>query len=540
MFSTIYHSWKRVKTVGAVPCNLHACHYLPHRNSLLILRGGDGASFLSDLHLLDLKTFKWTKLKSSGHAPSRRANFGSAMVGNEVFVFGGWDGKKRLGDLFILNTSSETFEWFCPSDTGQVPSPRSGISLCAIKDQIFLFGGCLNTSKVLNDLFIFDTKTYKWRQPNQIKEEVQTLNKQNNSRLNILEAMRQSVRKKAEKEAGIKIKGFNNHENPNEGPQIGALTLFGNLPASRSNYSIERVGRKLYIFGGGSNEANGQLIYKDFHVLDTDPVPKIKQNLTNSASLIETELSKYFNNKNLSDVVFEIGKKKLYAHKLLLSLKSEKFRFLFSSSADGKKKEKKKEKYLKYKIKDWNYESFYIFLYFLYHGKISDDIVNNLMITIEKEIDEDKVEIMSNDSDEEENEDEGLSSLFKTKRDSVQEESEIESIYETMLSRSSRKEKNNEGLEFDKIIAKQTNRLSLLDLKINQETYSTFIELLYLSDYYLVPALNTLVSSLLIKTLNLDNVEELLKHGERSNSKNLVDLCQHFQRNYSDFVKQNQ
>jgi Kelch motif. len=37
--------------------------------------------------------------------PPPRANHSSAVANNCLYIFGGWDGSKRLNDLFRLDTS---------------------------------------------------------------------------------------------------------------------------------------------------------------------------------------------------------------------------------------------------------------------------------------------------------------------------------------------------------------------------------------------------------------------------------------------------
>lgn len=43
--------------------------------------------------------------------PVPRANHCSAVVHNRLFVFGGWDGIKRLNDLYVLDTTARVLTW---------------------------------------------------------------------------------------------------------------------------------------------------------------------------------------------------------------------------------------------------------------------------------------------------------------------------------------------------------------------------------------------------------------------------------------------
>jgi N-acetylneuraminic acid mutarotase len=46
---------------------------------------------------------------------------------------------------------------------GDIPSPRAGMSLCGIKNKLYLFGGSGPSASCYNDLLIFDPKTKKWQ-----------------------------------------------------------------------------------------------------------------------------------------------------------------------------------------------------------------------------------------------------------------------------------------------------------------------------------------------------------------------------------------
>jgi leucine-zipper-like transcriptional regulator 1 len=67
-------------------------------------RGGDGRDYLNDLHALNVDTLKWRKVPAKGNWPQERANHSSAVCADYLYIFGGWNGSKRLNDLYMLNT----------------------------------------------------------------------------------------------------------------------------------------------------------------------------------------------------------------------------------------------------------------------------------------------------------------------------------------------------------------------------------------------------------------------------------------------------
>ncbi|CAE8646628.1 unnamed protein product, partial [Polarella glacialis] len=82
------------------PCNMHTADLVG--TQLLVFRGGDGRAYLNDLHGLDLATDAWYSVKTTGEQPPPRANHASAVDDFRLYIFGGWDGTKRLNDLYVL------------------------------------------------------------------------------------------------------------------------------------------------------------------------------------------------------------------------------------------------------------------------------------------------------------------------------------------------------------------------------------------------------------------------------------------------------
>lgn len=51
-------------------------------------------------------TKNWKFLKCDGNNPPPRANHSSSVLNNNLYIFGGWDGSKRLNDLYILDSGN--------------------------------------------------------------------------------------------------------------------------------------------------------------------------------------------------------------------------------------------------------------------------------------------------------------------------------------------------------------------------------------------------------------------------------------------------
>lgn len=115
----------------------------------------------SCLYILDTETLEWKEICNQGKDwPCARHSH--SMVANEfeLFVFGGYDGEKALGDLYSFNTRS--LRWKKEKTNGQVPSARFSHSMFIYNEYLGILGGC---PIVLNfqELALLDMKRHVWR-----------------------------------------------------------------------------------------------------------------------------------------------------------------------------------------------------------------------------------------------------------------------------------------------------------------------------------------------------------------------------------------
>lgn len=327
-----------VKGTPPGPCNMHSADYIENRKEVYVFRGGNGREYLNDLHALHVDTYEWRKVHSTGKAPHQRANHSSAVLNetNELFIFGGWNGKARLNDIHILDTNTSV--WSAPLIGGVLPHPRAGMTLTALRGRLFLFGGSGTSSKCFDDLQIFDRKEMAWLDVS-LKEE----NLSNNTNPNAMDynytkspMSNNAIQKSNEYEMHSRTdweysldnqQQHNTHANPNDEESKELIILKGHGPDRRAGHTATAVNRYIYVFGGSC----GSDYLSDFFVLDTDPPPKAKIIEPNSFQLFNRRLKHFFNDEEFSDVIFLVEGKEVYGHRLILCLISDCFRAMFTN-----------------------------------------------------------------------------------------------------------------------------------------------------------------------------------------------------------------
>ena len=95
--------------VGAIG---RRCAYIPNTNKIMITGGFDNGDFLDSTEILDPEDGSVTKASPMN---SRRINHGIGVITingqNELVVFGGYDGRTRLGSVEFYNTETEKWEY---------------------------------------------------------------------------------------------------------------------------------------------------------------------------------------------------------------------------------------------------------------------------------------------------------------------------------------------------------------------------------------------------------------------------------------------
>lgn len=185
---------------------------------MFIFGGRSGGRRLGDFWVLDTDIWQWSELTSFGDLPSPRDFAAASAVGNRKIVMnGGWDGKKWLSDVYVLDTIS--LEWTELSVTGSLPPPRCGHTATMLEKRLLVYGGRGGGGPIMGDL---------WALKGLIDEELET-------------------------------------------PGWTQLKLPGQAPSARCGHTVTSGGHYLLLFGGhgtGGWLSRYDIYYNDCIVLD--------------------------------------------------------------------------------------------------------------------------------------------------------------------------------------------------------------------------------------------------------------------------------
>ncbi|CAM8891086.1 unnamed protein product [Rhodiola kirilowii] len=156
----IHGKWLKLEQHGTSPGarSSHAIALIDHKAYVF---GGEFKPRVpvdNHLHVFDLHSLTWSIADASGDVPPPRIGVTMAAVGDTIYVFGGRDAEhKELDELYAYNTRSSVWNQI----SGSGPPHRSYHSMTADERFVYVFGGC-GVGGRLNDLAAFDTVARKW------------------------------------------------------------------------------------------------------------------------------------------------------------------------------------------------------------------------------------------------------------------------------------------------------------------------------------------------------------------------------------------
>jgi len=160
----------RPETTGTPPRRraYHSVTLIGHR--IFVYGGCESTEYgnipFDDLHVLDLDAMAWLDFRVAGNPPGPRCKHTGVAIDGVLYIYGGWDGARRMSSLHALDTVCEPMRWFLPASEAAAAkaNPHSSHAACAVGDTMVVVGrGETGTHKKYGcDIDFFHTDSGKW------------------------------------------------------------------------------------------------------------------------------------------------------------------------------------------------------------------------------------------------------------------------------------------------------------------------------------------------------------------------------------------
>lgn len=124
--------------------------------------GGAKPHYSNKTFLFEPESVTYKQIESSGLPPLARSDHSSALINDEMVIFGGIsDNNTYLNDVWMLNLSQ--YSWRRIGVAGEKPSERIGHSCASYSNVLIIFGGHEEASKENTRIYALDVSKPVWR-----------------------------------------------------------------------------------------------------------------------------------------------------------------------------------------------------------------------------------------------------------------------------------------------------------------------------------------------------------------------------------------
>ena len=152
----------------------HACcvDNYSNPNTIFIFAGASQESNLNEVNSFDLKSEKWTEIKThrGSNKPCARTQHTGCIYKNQLVVFGGG----KAGSLPVTDQQVHLYDpvnntWSSPNIKSQPPSNRHGHLMINFNDKCVYLHGGMNDQTFYDDLWMLDFDKQNWTRVKQHK-----------------------------------------------------------------------------------------------------------------------------------------------------------------------------------------------------------------------------------------------------------------------------------------------------------------------------------------------------------------------------------
>ncbi|KAJ1700928.1 hypothetical protein LUZ63_000707 [Rhynchospora breviuscula] len=166
------NEWLQLECSGDMfkPRHRHAAAVVG--TNIYVFGGLSDEEIYSCMNVLDIRSMQWKQINGSGEWPGPCHSHAMVAQGFKLFLFGGHNGHKPLGDLYSFDTAS--LSWKREIISGKPPFARFSHSMFAYNNYIGILGGCPFRQQEHQKLALLDLDRRKW-----VYAKIESLGKRN-------------------------------------------------------------------------------------------------------------------------------------------------------------------------------------------------------------------------------------------------------------------------------------------------------------------------------------------------------------------------
>ncbi|KAM4634154.1 uncharacterized protein ACJ7VT_009849 [Polymixia lowei] len=156
-------TWEAIPQDGDVPSPRAGLTLCVVKGRLYLFGGTcspDATECLPGVYCFDIVSLTWERLATGGVA-LRTLRHSSVAVGDSIYVYGGVVDGVPTDDLMVFNTMSLT--WTPVKTSGDMPSARYSQTFALVGEQVFMFGGCGEDGEFYKDVHVLNTENLVWQ-----------------------------------------------------------------------------------------------------------------------------------------------------------------------------------------------------------------------------------------------------------------------------------------------------------------------------------------------------------------------------------------
>lgn len=139
-------------------------------DNVVVFGGYNGdQEYYNDVLLYNVARGEWSTCsggrgKSQRNAPKARCGHAAVGFGHEMYVFGGMGADVHYNDVGVFDMRTQ--EWVAGLTVGgDPPAPRNSHTMTLVGNKAYVFGGCCGAERYFNDMRVLDLSSLTWSSP---------------------------------------------------------------------------------------------------------------------------------------------------------------------------------------------------------------------------------------------------------------------------------------------------------------------------------------------------------------------------------------